>query len=109
MTEFVGLDLEMAFEEHYHEVLEILEELLVFVFNGLKNRFSSEIEAVKKQYPSTNFEFLQKTLRLEFKDAVKLLRENNVEIEDLEDFRYLIIFIFVFEVNKNKLFTNVVI
>ncbi|CAB4483841.1 uncharacterized protein OCT59_019470 [Rhizophagus irregularis] len=86
MTEFVGLDLEMAFEEHYHEVLEILQELLVFVFNGLKNRFSSEIEAVKKQYPSTNFEFLQKTLRLEFKDAVKLLRENNVEIEDLEDF-----------------------
>ncbi|CAG8448011.1 10908_t:CDS:10 [Rhizophagus irregularis] len=65
MTEFVGLDLEMAFEEHYHEVLEILQELLVFVFNGLKNRFSSEIEAVKKQYPSTNFEFLQKTLSTE--------------------------------------------
>ncbi|RIA98115.1 hypothetical protein C1645_686084 [Glomus cerebriforme] len=86
MTEFVGLDLEMAFEEHYHEVLEILEELLVFIFNGLKNRFSSEIEIVKKQYPCTNFEFLPKTLRLEFKDAVKLLKENGIENGDFEDF-----------------------
>src|SRR5438045_5494584 len=75
MTEFVGLDLEMAFEEHYHEVLEILEELLVFIFQGLKTRFSSEIETVKKQYPFANFEFLSETLRLEFKDAVNLLRE----------------------------------
>ena len=29
LTEFVGLDLEMAFEEHYHEVLELIEELVV--------------------------------------------------------------------------------
>uniref|UniRef100_A0A1D1Z4G0 aspartate--tRNA ligase n=1 Tax=Anthurium amnicola TaxID=1678845 RepID=A0A1D1Z4G0_9ARAE len=86
MTEFIGLDLEMALEEHYHEALEILDELLVFIFKELKNRFSSEIEIVKKQYPCTNFEFLPETLRLEFKDAVKLLRENNVEIDDFEDF-----------------------
>ena len=113
MTEFVGLDLEMAFEEHYHETLEILDELLVFVFSELKNRFSIEINTVKKQYPCTNFEFLPKTLRLEFKDAVKLLRENNVEIGDFEDFRYLIIFyifeVIFFETNRNKMFINVVI
>jgi aspartyl/asparaginyl-tRNA synthetase len=108
MTEFIGLDLEMAFEEHYHEVLEILEELLVFIFKGLKTRFSSEIETVKKQYPSSNFEFLPETLRMEYKDAVKLLRENNVEIGDLEDLRYHFFFIY-FEVNSViKCFINII-
>ncbi|CAG8740915.1 7295_t:CDS:2, partial [Racocetra persica] len=76
MTEFVGLDLEMAFEEHYHEVLDILDELFVFIFDGLKTRFASEIETVKRQYPSANFEYLPKTLRLDFKEAVQLLRDH---------------------------------
>ncbi|CAG8557355.1 10087_t:CDS:10, partial [Dentiscutata erythropus] len=81
MTEFVGLDLEMAFEEHYHEVLDILDELFVFIFDGLKSRFTSEIETVKRQYPTTNFEYLPKTLRLEYKEAVQLLRDHGIEIE----------------------------
>ncbi|CAG8744513.1 15765_t:CDS:2, partial [Racocetra fulgida] len=66
----------MAFEEHYHEVLDILDELFVFIFDGLKTRFSSEIETVKRQYPAANFEYLPKTLRLDFKEAVQLLRDH---------------------------------
>ncbi|CAJ0639504.1 13090_t:CDS:10, partial [Entrophospora sp. SA101] len=86
MTEFVGLDLEMAFEEHYHEVLDILDELFVYIFDGLKTRYKSEIEAIKKQFPSTDFEYnSQKSLRLEYKDIVSLLRENGIEIGDYED------------------------
>jgi len=86
MTEFVGLDLEMAFEEHYHEVLDILDELFVYIFDGLKTRYKSEIEAIKKQFPSTDFEYhSQKSLRLEYKDIVSLLRENEIEIGDYED------------------------
>ncbi|KAG9287357.1 hypothetical protein G9A89_023729 [Geosiphon pyriformis] len=85
MTEFVGLDLEMAFEEHYHEVLDILDELFVFIFEGLKTRFAAEVAIVKRQHKSTEFEFLPKTLRLEYKDAVKLLRDNDVEIGDYDD------------------------
>ncbi|RHZ59512.1 hypothetical protein Glove_363g9 [Diversispora epigaea] len=86
MTEFVGLDLEMAFEEHYHEVLDVLDELFRFIFSGLKSRYASEIETVKRQYPSADFEFhSEKTLKLEYKDAVKLLRENGTEIGDFDD------------------------
>ncbi|CAG8623737.1 12030_t:CDS:10 [Ambispora leptoticha] len=85
MTEFVGLDLEMAFEEHYHEVLEVLDELFVFIFQGLKTKFAAEIETVKRQHKAPDFEFLPKTLRLEYKDAVKLLREKGVEIGDYDD------------------------
>jgi len=92
MTEFVGLDLEMAFEEHYHEVLDLLGELFVFIFDGLKTRFAAEIETVKRQYPFPDFQYNPTARRLEYKDAVKLLRENNVEIGDFEDLRYVGIF-----------------
>ena|SRR6185369_379405 len=89
MTEFVGLDLEMAFEEHYHEVLDLLGELFVFIFDGLKTRFAAEIETVKRQYPFPDFQYNPTARKLEYKDAVKLLRENNVEIGDFEDLRYI--------------------
>jgi aspartyl-tRNA synthetase len=47
LTEFVGLDLEMAFEEHYHEVLELIEELFLYIFKGFRERYSKEIETVR--------------------------------------------------------------
>ena len=34
MTEFVGLDLEMAFQEHYHEVLDLFDKLFIHIFKG---------------------------------------------------------------------------
>ncbi|KAF8925468.1 hypothetical protein EDD21DRAFT_2765 [Dissophora ornata] len=85
MTEFIGLDLEMAFEEHYHEILEVFDELFVYIFTGLETKYASELEIVNRQYPFEKFEFLPKTLRLEYKDAVALLRENGVEMGDYDD------------------------
>ncbi|OZJ04919.1 hypothetical protein BZG36_02636 [Bifiguratus adelaidae] len=76
MTEFVGLDMEMSFEEHYHEVLEILEDMFVSIFRGLKANFSKEIEAVRRQYPFEDFQFLDKTLRLNFSEGIEMLRED---------------------------------
>ncbi|KAJ4286826.1 aspartate--tRNA ligase dps1 [Kalmusia sp. IMI 367209] len=35
LTEFTGLDLEMEFQEHYHEVMGVLEDLLLFIFKEL--------------------------------------------------------------------------
>lgn len=85
MTEFVGLDLEMAFQEHYHEVLDIFDELFVYIFEGLKTRFTAEMEAVKRQYPFADFEYLPKSLRLQYKDGIQMLREAGVEIGDHDD------------------------
>ncbi|KAI9317100.1 hypothetical protein BX666DRAFT_1942197 [Dichotomocladium elegans] len=85
MTEFVGLDMEMAFNEHYHEVLDTLDEMFIYIFTNLKNRYKTEIEAVKRQYPFEDFEFLPKTLRLKFADGIKMLREAGVEVDDFED------------------------
>ncbi|ORY31426.1 aspartate-tRNA ligase [Naematelia encephala] len=75
MTEFVGLDLEMAIEEHYHEVLDVLDSLFLAIFKGLKEKYSHEIQTIRKQFPCEEFLFLDKTLKLEFKEGMKMLRE----------------------------------
>ncbi|KAF9579611.1 aspartate--tRNA ligase dps1 [Lunasporangiospora selenospora] len=85
MTEFIGLDMEMAFEEHYHEILEVFDELFVYIFKGLETEYAADLEVVHRQYPFEKFQYLPKTLRLEYKDAVALLRENGVEIGDYDD------------------------
>ncbi|KAI8887820.1 aspartyl-tRNA synthetase [Backusella circina FSU 941] len=85
MTEFMGLDMEMAFNEHYHEVLDVLDEMFVYIFTNLKERFSKETETIKKQYEFEDFEFLPKTLRLSFKEGVQMLRDAGVETGDYED------------------------
>ncbi|KAG0344385.1 aspartate--tRNA ligase dps1 [Podila humilis] len=85
MTEFIGLDMEMAFEEHYHEILDVFDELFVHIFTGLETQYAADLEVVQRQYPFQKFEFLPKTLRLEFHEAVALLRENGVEMGDYDD------------------------
>lgn len=38
LTEFVGLDLEMAFNYHYHEVVNTIGDLFTQIFKGLAER-----------------------------------------------------------------------
>jgi aspartyl-tRNA synthetase len=39
LTEFVGLDMEMAFNYHYHEVLQVIGDLFVSIFRGLQTEY----------------------------------------------------------------------
>jgi len=85
LTEFVGLDMEMAFSYHYHEVLTVLGDMFVQIFKGLENNYADEINTVFKQYPSEPFKFLEPSLILTFPEAVQMLRDNGIEMEDDED------------------------
>uniref|UniRef100_A0A9J7YW66 Aspartate--tRNA ligase, cytoplasmic n=1 Tax=Cyprinus carpio carpio TaxID=630221 RepID=A0A9J7YW66_CYPCA len=85
LTEFVGLDIEMAFNYHYHEVIDSITDTMVQIFKGLRDRFQTEIQMVNKQYPSEPFKFLEPTLRLEYKEAVAMLKAAGVEMGDEED------------------------
>lgn len=74
LTEFTGLDLEMAFESHYDEVIELLSNLFIFVFTELNARFSEQIELVRKQYPVETFKIPKKMVKLPFREGIELLR-----------------------------------
>ncbi|XP_005095117.1 aspartate--tRNA ligase, cytoplasmic [Aplysia californica] len=85
LTEFVGLDLEMAFNYHYHEVLEVIGEMFVNIFKGLQQNYAEEISLVGKQFPAEPFKFLEPSLVLNYKDGVEMLKKAGVEMEDDED------------------------
>ena len=85
LTEFVGLDLEMAFKHHYHEVVDTIGDMFTAIFRGLQERFSKEIATVCQQFPCEPFKFLDPPLRLEFPEAVEMLREAGVEMGDEDD------------------------
>uniref|UniRef100_A0A669BD46 Aspartate--tRNA ligase, cytoplasmic n=1 Tax=Oreochromis niloticus TaxID=8128 RepID=A0A669BD46_ORENI len=85
LTEFVGLDIEMAFNYHYHEVIDSITDTMVQIFKGLRDNFQTEIQTVNKQFPSEPFKFLEPTLRLEYTEAVAMLREAGVEMGDEDD------------------------
>jgi aspartyl/asparaginyl-tRNA synthetase len=79
MTEFMGLDLEMAFEEHYHEVMETIDGMLKSIFAGLKQRFADDISIVQKQFPHEDFTWLDETLVLSYSEAIKILQDAGVQ------------------------------
>jgi len=85
LTEFVGLDLEMAFKFHYHEVVDVIGNLFTSIFRGLRDNFQEEIKAVAVQYPHEPFRFLDPPLRLEFPEAVEMLQEAGVELGPEDD------------------------
>ncbi|KAJ2902107.1 hypothetical protein MKZ38_001016 [Zalerion maritima] len=81
MTEFTGLDLEMEIEDHYHEVRNMLEGVLLHIFRGLKDRCAEQIELVRSVYPCEEFMVPAhgKEVRLTFAEGQKLLREEGPE------------------------------
>lgn len=87
MTEFVGVDLEMAFQQHYHEVMLLIGRMFMFVFSELPKRFAPEIAIVRKQYPIEEFKLPASGSFpvLQYPEAIAMLRESGVEIGDYED------------------------
>ena len=87
LTEFMGLDLEMTIEDHYHEVMEMLDGLFKSIFAGLKEQYKTEIDAVYRQFPAEEFKWREETLVLSFKEATDMLAEDGVPREDLDDIK----------------------
>ncbi|MCL4142827.1 UNVERIFIED_CONTAM: hypothetical protein GTU68_013861, partial [Idotea baltica] len=85
LTEFVGLDMEMAFLHHYHEVVDVIGDMFTEMFRGLQRECRAEIDIIGKQFPAEEFKFLDPPLRLEYREGVALLKEAGIEMGDEED------------------------
>ncbi|KAL2743887.1 hypothetical protein V1477_007763 [Vespula maculifrons] len=85
LTEFVGLDLEMAFKYHYHEVIDTIGQMFTELFKGLRDNYADEIAAVHQQYAVEPFKFLDPPLKLEFPQAIELLSEAGVTLGEEDD------------------------
>ncbi|VVD02733.1 unnamed protein product [Leptidea sinapis] len=85
LTEFVGLDLEMSFKQHYHEVLDTIGQTFTDIFRGLQDHYAREIAVVGEQYRVEPFKFLDPPLRLEFPQAIQMLKEAGVVVGEEDD------------------------
>lgn len=89
LTEFMGLDLEMVIEEDYKEVVDLIEALLLHIFNSLRTRspYKEATETVRKMYHIEPFQLPEtgKSPRLTFAEGVKMLREAGVQMGDFDD------------------------
>lgn len=95
LTEFIGLDMEMTIEEHYHEVMELLDGLFLSIFKGLRENYKQEIDVIGKQFPADEFKWREGpegTLKITFKEAVDLLVEDGVSRDILDDIKWVVYF-----------------
>ncbi len=76
LTEYTGLDLEMAIEEHDHEALEMIDGTPKSIYSGIYEHYGQELEAVKRHFPHEDLVWLEDTPRIPFKEGVKLLAES---------------------------------
>ncbi|KAH6618368.1 Aminoacyl-tRNA synthetase [Chaetomium sp. MPI-SDFR-AT-0129] len=92
LTEYTGLDLEMAINYDYHEAMGIIDDLLKSIFRGLYSRCRREIDTVKTRFPHEDLVWLDETPVLTFTEAVELLNSSGwtddhgrpaSEVEDL--------------------------
>ena len=82
LTEYTGLDIEMAIDEHYHEALHLVDNTLKSIYEGIYRRFRPEIERIKRQFPHEDLVWLDKTPVFAFKDAIQMLNETGWTDED---------------------------
>lgn len=59
------------------------------IFKGLQTTFASELSIIQRQYPFEEFQFLETSLILEFKDAVSMLRGVGVVMDDFDDLKFV--------------------
>ncbi|GIJ84700.1 hypothetical protein Asppvi_003551 [Aspergillus pseudoviridinutans] len=82
LTEYTGLDIEMAIEEHYHEMLDVLDAVIKNMLKGVYGRYRREIDIVKHQFPSEDVVWLEETPIIRFSDGIKMLNDSGWRDED---------------------------
>lgn len=80
LTEYTGLDIEMAIEHDYHEVIDVIDDFLKAVFKAVYEM--PEVAEVQKRWPSGEFKYLDETLILDFREGIRMLRDDGRDVEE---------------------------
>lgn len=65
--------------------MDVIGNTFTEIFKGLRDRYAEEVKTVGKQYPADDFTFLEPPLKLEFYQAVQMLRDAGIDQGDEED------------------------
>ncbi|KAI8965564.1 aspartyl-tRNA synthetase [Daldinia sp. FL1419] len=82
LTEYTGLDLEMAIHKDYHEAMDVIDEVLKSIFKGVYSRYRKELDNIKTRFPHEDLVWLDQTPRLTFKEGVQLLNSSGWTDDD---------------------------
>jgi nondiscriminating aspartyl-tRNA synthetase len=82
LTEYTGLDLEMALEEHYDEALTIIDGMFKNLWKGIYDRYQPEIDLISQFYPQERVQWLEETPRVTFAEGVQMLLDDGWVNED---------------------------
>ncbi|KAH6686640.1 aspartyl-tRNA synthetase [Plectosphaerella plurivora] len=83
LTEYTGLDIEMALINDYHEMMSVVDSTLKDIFRAVQSM--PEMKSIRERWPSEDIVFLDETPILIFKDAIQMLRDDGRDVaeEDL--------------------------
>lgn len=84
LTEYTGLDIEMAIEEHYHEMLEVLDATIKNILSGIYTKYRREVDTIKHQFPSEDVIWLEQTPIIRFSDGIQMLNDSGWRTEEGE-------------------------
>lgn len=76
LTEYTGLDIEMAIERDYHEAMDVIDDLLKSIFKGIYKKYRKELDLIKTRFPHDDLVWIEETPRLAFKQGIELLNSS---------------------------------
>jgi len=86
LCEFTGFDLEMTIQNHYHEVIEMIDGMFRAMFDAFFEHCSEYVKEIE-DYLGKKIEFLypKQTPIFHYRDAIAMLRGNGVELGEFDD------------------------
>ncbi|WP_342265164.1 aspartate--tRNA(Asn) ligase [Cardinium endosymbiont of Philonthus spinipes] len=85
LTEFIGVDLEMVIDQDYMEVVHLVYQLLVDLFQALNEKYKREISIVQSFFDVPALTFASELVVVPFPEAVVLLQAHGKARGALED------------------------
>lgn len=82
LTEYTGLDIEMAIDTHYHEAMYVIDATLKHIFKTLYTKYRPEIETLKHHFPHEDLVWPEETVRITFAEGARMLKDSGWVNED---------------------------